>query len=113
MQLTADQRRILVAIHAITAKIAAQEHLPWWGPHEIEEYNADVRYGPLWSPQMWFPEVDTNAEAVRLTRVLKRLEAAGLVYTFRRHGRKCTHVRLSTEGEALARKLTPATPATL
>jgi hypothetical protein len=113
MKLTTDQRRILQTTLAFTQRIAAQERLKWWGPHEIEEYNADVRYGPLWAPSMWFPEVDTNADAVRLSRALKQLEANGLVHTFRRHGRKCTHVRLTTEGTELAKQLTQATKAAL
>ncbi|MFO0791963.1 MAG: hypothetical protein U0805_21080 [Pirellulales bacterium] len=104
-KLTTDQRRILRAIVGFSAVIAQQTPQTWWGPHDREEWQADCQYGPLWAPSKWFREVDSNAEVVRLTRVLKGLEAAGLVITFRRHGRKCTHVRLTNEGATVAQQL--------
>lgn len=104
-ELTTDQRRILQTIVEFSAVIAGQTPQPWWGPHEREEWQADCQYGPLWAPSMWFRNVDSNAEVVRLTRVLNALEAAGQVITFRRHGRKYTHVRLTDEGAKVAQQL--------
>lgn len=100
--LTNDQRRILAATLTYAAAIAEQEPHNWWTAHDREEWEADRRYGPLWSPSKWFSDVDSNAETVRLTRVLKGLEAAGLVITFRRDGRRNQHVRLTVEGERIA-----------
>jgi hypothetical protein len=106
--LTRAQQAILLATLANQATIAAVTPQRWWGPRDREEWEADRKYGPLWSPSEWFNGIDTNARCVELTRVLKSLEARKLVHTFRRPGRKHQHVRLTKAGEKFARQLQTA-----
>jgi hypothetical protein len=68
----------------------------------------DARQGlvPM-NPAEWIGRTPTNSDSVMLCRTYKRLESLGLVERVNVWGgAKTTHVKLTADGEAMARQLT-------
>jgi hypothetical protein len=75
-----------------------------WRTLELEAYELKIKHGPEYRPTWWFGKIE-NYERVRLRRAITHLENGGLLITWRRFGRRLSHVRLTKKGEKIAKKL--------
>jgi hypothetical protein len=88
---------------ALKVAIPPKKYLRW----EYARWEDATTYGPEWHPGEWFagPEGLTGAERMRYLRAARDLEDAGLVEISRVEGTRQANVKLTPEGELLARRL--------
>src|SRR5262245_41446589 len=80
---------------------------PRW-PWHLEELAVQREHGPAWHAGEWFGPDLPEVKRQRYVRAVKGLAAAGLLVSHKHYAR-LSHVRLTPEGERLARELTSQT----
>lgn len=74
----------------------------WW---EVMERSEAKAHGPAYRPIAWFGELTPERIVKRCRRAIQRLEVEGLIVTWKKHGARLTHIKLTPEGERLAIEL--------
>jgi hypothetical protein len=84
--------------HAATPRPAA------WLLWSNDRYDEETEHGPRYGCGEWFG-VTADHERMRLRRAIDDLERGGLLVTWRRWGRRLSHIRLTNQGEVIAQPL--------
>lgn len=71
----------------------------------IRDHENEVDYGPRYACGSWFDYDGSDRIRMRYLRAIQRLERAGVLTLWREHGRKMSHIRLTSAGRVLAEKL--------
>ena len=98
-------RVVLIEVHQRCEVAQSRRRPPEWKPWEVWEYEADIKYGRLYSPR-WFGRLtETEAGRVRMLRTVYRLADAGLLILVKTEGGRLERVRLTEAGRAAATEL--------
>jgi len=105
-------RVVLIEVHQRCEVAQSRRRPPEWKSWEVWEYEADIKYGPLYSPR-WFGRLtETEAGRVRMLRTVYRLADAGLLTIVKSEGGRLERVRLTKAGSGAVAELRNArTPA--
>ena len=96
---------VLVATYRRQLAIAAAaqpEPWRWWA---VCEHVEQVTHGPAYRPAEWFGFLLPEHVRRRCRRAIDRLEAEGLIISWRKYGDRLTHLKLTPTGERLAIEL--------
>jgi MoxR-like ATPase len=80
---------------------------PAWRRWEIEDWQLGIECGPKYGPALFGDLIQSNADRVRILRVVQKLEAAELVECFKSHPDfgKLARVRLTAKGLKVVKAL--------
>ncbi len=102
--MTAEETRLLTRCLALQAEIEATEP-PEWQRWVYDRWRTEFVNGPAYAISRWFGPT-RERDRMRYRRALDVLESQGLVELYRENGLRLSHVRLTDEGEEVARRLT-------
>jgi hypothetical protein len=103
----AEHKRILTECLQRMAEHAAAPRPGAWQTWSRETFDAETVHGPRYSSGEWFGPLKEH-ERMRYRRALADLERDGYLTTWCRWGRRLSHVKLTAEGERVARALLAA-----
>lgn len=108
-----EHLELLRAIAAAEAHHLATPRPEPWKTWETSPYDEATLHGPEYELRAWLGRDLLEHERKRFARALADLEAAGLVVTWRRWGRRLSHVKLTEAGKAAVAELeAPCDPTT-
>jgi hypothetical protein len=99
-----EHQEILMRCHLRMQALKCAKRPPSWRALENRDLDEQLEHGPEYAAGNWFGEIH-NHERQRLLRAVSDLENGGLLVTYRRWGRRLSHIRLTAEGEKIAKKL--------
>ena len=99
-----EHEKILIECFVRMRVLEKTPRPPDWKVWECDEYDELQVHGPAYAVGAWFPGVP-NHERMRYRRAIDDLERAGLLFAFKRWGRRLSNVKLTEAGEKIARKL--------
>jgi len=99
-----EHEAILVEALRRTSRHARARRPPVWQTWAREIFDAVSAHGPEYHPSRWFGLLHEH-EVKRYRRAIADLEREGLLSTWARWGRRLSHLRLTSEGEKVAREL--------
>jgi hypothetical protein len=101
-------RLILIEVERRCEAVRSRPRPPDWQWWNVRDYEADLEYGPAYTPQ-WFGDLTaTEAGRVRVLRTLYRLADAGLLMIVKSEGGRLERVYLTPAGSSAAAELQTA-----
>jgi hypothetical protein len=98
-----SEQEILIGCLVRAGQLASNEP-PAWAYWEHDAWLEEIEHGPRYGCGAWFGDV-SEARRMRFRRAIDSLAARRLLVPWRAAGRRLTHVRLTKQGERVARRL--------
>jgi hypothetical protein len=95
---------VLLACLAKQEANAKEKRPPAWRRIERGSFDETREHGPEYACGQWFGQVPEH-QRLRYLRAVEEAERDGLLVTWCRHGRRLSHVKLTTGGLTVAREL--------
>ena len=99
-----EHREVLIECLRRMREHAATPRPADWLVWSTERYDEQTEHGPKYGCGEWFG-VTADHERMRLRRAIDDLELGGLLVTWRRWGRRLSHIKLTPQGEEIAQQL--------
>jgi hypothetical protein len=108
VSVSVEARAVLLELLVRTRAIARRPRPPAWRSWEVERWQDDREWGPLYSPAEWFGGGESIPEylRVRYLRAIRKLAADGLLtMIMSESGKRLERLRLTEAGQRLAEAL--------
>lgn len=73
-------------------------------PFELDDHEDQIEHGPRYQPGEWFGQL-SDVHQTRLRRTIRKLEADGLLTTWKQFGGRLSHIKLTDAGMAEAERI--------
>ena len=93
---------VLVECYRRMRELADAPRPEGWQTWLVGDYDEQVEHGPKYACGGWFGPTPEH-QRMRYRRAIDYLEQIGLLITWRRWGRRLSHIRLTKQGEVVAK----------